>query len=81
MAYNYIAGAAADEYTMRRNREAFNWVELMPKRVASANAPNTKAPTGLVRNPTPKAPTDSSNEAVGSSAGNMTFAITEARKP
>jgi 4-hydroxymandelate oxidase len=31
MAYNYIAGAAADEYTMRRNREAFASIRLHPR--------------------------------------------------
>lgn len=40
-AYDYFAYGVDSEFTMRRNREAFNWVDLMPKRVASANAPNT----------------------------------------
>jgi isopentenyl diphosphate isomerase/L-lactate dehydrogenase-like FMN-dependent dehydrogenase len=33
--YNYRAYGAEGEFTLRRNREAFDWVELVPKRVAA----------------------------------------------
>ncbi len=36
MAYNYIAGAAGDEYTMRRNREAFAAIRLNPRVLVGA---------------------------------------------
>ncbi len=32
-AYDYTAYGGAGEFTLRRNREAFNWVELVPKGV------------------------------------------------
>ncbi len=34
-AYDYRAYGAEGEFTLRRNREAFDWVELIPKRVSS----------------------------------------------
>ena len=40
-AYHYTAMAAEGEFTMRRNRDAFNWVELMPKSAVDAGAVNT----------------------------------------
>ena len=46
----------------------------------SAMAPKITAPTGRVRNPTPKVPTDSRRDAVALPAGNMIGAITCARK-
>src|SRR5437016_4640614 len=30
-AYDYTALGVADEFTLRRNRKAFDWVELIPK--------------------------------------------------
>jgi isopentenyl diphosphate isomerase/L-lactate dehydrogenase-like FMN-dependent dehydrogenase len=33
--------AAEGEFTMRRNRDAFNWVELMPRSVIDSGAVNT----------------------------------------
>ena len=36
--YNYTAHGGADEFTVRRNREAFDWVELIPKAVADVSA-------------------------------------------
>jgi 4-hydroxymandelate oxidase len=33
--YDYRAYGSDGEFTMRRNREAFDWVELIPKRVAA----------------------------------------------
>jgi 4-hydroxymandelate oxidase len=33
--YDYRAYGSDGEFTLRRNREAFDWVELIPKRVAS----------------------------------------------
>ena len=32
-AYDYTAYGTDSEFTLRRNREAFDWVELIPKRV------------------------------------------------
>jgi len=29
------------EFTLRRNRQAYDWVELVPRRIASVNAPQT----------------------------------------
>ncbi|MEP6714562.1 MAG: alpha-hydroxy acid oxidase [Terriglobia bacterium] len=40
-AYDYRAYGADSEFTLRRNREAFDWVELIPRRVAAADAPKT----------------------------------------
>lgn len=34
-AYDYRAYGAEGEFTLRRNREAFDWVELIPKRIAA----------------------------------------------
>jgi 4-hydroxymandelate oxidase len=36
--YDYRAYGSDGEFTMRRNREAFDWVELIPQRVASGPA-------------------------------------------
>src|SRR5437763_1388318 len=40
-AYDYRAYGADSEFTLRRNREAYDWVELVPRRVAAADAPKT----------------------------------------
>jgi 4-hydroxymandelate oxidase len=40
-AFNYTAYGADGEFTLRRNRQAFDWVELVPKRVADVNSPRT----------------------------------------
>jgi isopentenyl diphosphate isomerase/L-lactate dehydrogenase-like FMN-dependent dehydrogenase len=40
-AYDYTAYGVDGEFTLRRNRQAFEWVELVPKRVASVDAPQT----------------------------------------
>ena len=37
-ASNYTAHGAAGEFTVRRNREAFDWVELIPKGVADVSS-------------------------------------------
>jgi len=42
MAYNYIAGAAADEYTMRRNHEAFASIRLHPRVLVDASRIDTQ---------------------------------------
>ncbi len=33
-AYDYVAGSVEDEVSLRRNRKAFDWVRLLPKRMA-----------------------------------------------
>ena len=33
--YNYRAYGSDGEFTLRRNREAFDWVELIPRHVAA----------------------------------------------
>ena len=40
-AYDYPAYGADSEFTLRRNREAFDWVELIPKRIGPAAPPQT----------------------------------------
>jgi 4-hydroxymandelate oxidase len=40
-AYDYRAYGADSEFTLRRNREAFDWVELVPRRVAASDLPAT----------------------------------------
>ena len=41
LAYDYPAYGADSEFTLRRNREAFDWVELIPKRIGAAATPDT----------------------------------------
>jgi len=41
-AYDYTAYGADSEFTLRRNREAFDWVELIPKRVVEASPLRTE---------------------------------------
>jgi isopentenyl diphosphate isomerase/L-lactate dehydrogenase-like FMN-dependent dehydrogenase len=36
--YNYTAYGVNSEFTLRRNREAFDWVELVPKAVANVSS-------------------------------------------
>ncbi len=36
--YNYTAHGGAGEFTVRRNREAFDWVELIPRGVADVSS-------------------------------------------
>ncbi len=40
-AYTYTAYGAEGEFTLRRNREAFDWVELVPKGVVDASSIQT----------------------------------------
>lgn len=40
-AYNYTAYGAAGEFTLRRNREVFKWVELIPKGVVNVSSIDT----------------------------------------
>src|SRR5579871_10786 len=40
-AYDYPASATDSSFTKRRNREAFDWVELIPKRLAGVHQPQT----------------------------------------
>src|SRR5262245_45709156 len=35
--YDYTAYGTDSEYTLRRNRQAFDWVELIPKKVLNAS--------------------------------------------
>ncbi len=37
-AYDYTALGVEDEFTLRRNRQAFEWVELIPKGMVDANS-------------------------------------------
>jgi len=37
-AYDYTALGVEDEFTLRRNRQAFEWVELIPKGIVDANS-------------------------------------------
>jgi isopentenyl diphosphate isomerase/L-lactate dehydrogenase-like FMN-dependent dehydrogenase len=39
--YDYPAYGVDGEFTMRRNRQAFDWVELVPKRLAGGAKPDT----------------------------------------
>ncbi len=38
--YNYTARGGGSEFTVRRNREAFEWVDLVPRGVADATEPD-----------------------------------------
>jgi 4-hydroxymandelate oxidase len=40
-AYDYTAYGVDGEFTLRRNRQAFDWVQLIPKRVAVVDTPQT----------------------------------------
>ena len=40
-AYDYMSYGADSEFTLRRNREAFDWVELVPRRVADVGTIKT----------------------------------------
>jgi isopentenyl diphosphate isomerase/L-lactate dehydrogenase-like FMN-dependent dehydrogenase len=40
-AYDYTAYGSDSEFTLRRNREAFDWVELVPRGVADVTKPQT----------------------------------------
>ena len=42
MAYAYVAGAAADELTMRRNREAFDEILLRPRVLMDVSRVDTR---------------------------------------
>ncbi len=39
--YDYTAYGADGEFTLRRNREAFEWVDLIPRAVAGADSIST----------------------------------------
>jgi 4-hydroxymandelate oxidase len=39
--YNYTAYGTCTEFTLRRNREAFDWVDLVPNAVADVSSVNT----------------------------------------
>jgi 4-hydroxymandelate oxidase len=41
-AYDYMAYGVDGEFTMRRNREAFDWVQLIPRRLAAVSPINTE---------------------------------------
>src|SRR5580698_4365614 len=40
-AYDYPAYGVDGEFTLRRNRQAFDWVELVSKRIAPSGVPQT----------------------------------------
>ena len=40
-AYNYTAYGSESEFTLRRNRQAFDWVKLIPRAIAAAAPPET----------------------------------------
>lgn len=40
-AFDYTAQGAEGEFTLRRNREAFNWVELVPRDIVDVSSVNT----------------------------------------
>jgi len=40
-AYDYTALGVEDEFTLRRNRQAFEWVELIPRGIVDANSVTT----------------------------------------
>jgi isopentenyl diphosphate isomerase/L-lactate dehydrogenase-like FMN-dependent dehydrogenase len=50
--YNYRAYGSDGEFTLRRNREAFDWVDLIPKRI-SAGAVSTETEVFGVKMPYP----------------------------
>lgn len=39
--FGYIAGGSEDEWTLRRNREAFNDVEILPRMLEGITKPST----------------------------------------
>src|SRR6266550_9228844 len=39
--YDYTAYGTDGEFTLRRNREAFDWVELVPKRISDVGTVQT----------------------------------------
>src|SRR5258708_995767 len=39
--YDYMAHGTESEFTLRRNRQAFDWVELVPKGVANVKSIET----------------------------------------
>jgi 4-hydroxymandelate oxidase len=39
-AYDYVAGGVDGEFTLRRNRQAFEWATLTPRALAPASAPD-----------------------------------------
>ncbi len=41
-AYDYTAYGSSSEFTLRRNREAFDWVKLVPKAIADTGTPKTE---------------------------------------
>jgi len=41
-AYDYTAYGSSSEFTLRRNREAFDWVKLVPNAIARSTAPKTE---------------------------------------
>ncbi len=43
MSYDYVAGAAADEITLRRNRESFDSIRLKPRVLRDVNNLDTRA--------------------------------------
>jgi len=58
-AYDYPAYGADSEFTLRRNRQAFDWVELISQRLGSADGPQTsielfgtKMPYPIIVSPT-----------------------------
>jgi len=40
-AYDYMSYGVDGEFTLRRNREAFDWVQLLPRRVGETGTPQT----------------------------------------
>jgi len=40
-AYDYTALGVGDEFTLRRNRQAFEWVDLIPRGIVDANSVST----------------------------------------
>src|SRR6266568_6321927 len=40
-AYDYTALGVEGEFTLRRNREAFDWVDIIPRAIADVNSVNT----------------------------------------
>src|SRR5262245_66118550 len=39
--YDYTANGTDSEFTLRRNREAFDWVQIVPKRILDATPVQT----------------------------------------
>ena len=42
-AFDYTAQGAEGEFTLRRNREAFNWVELVPREIVDVSSVNASS--------------------------------------